>query len=674
MSLMMAQLFAMMLPHGQDVDEHAIRAAIESLLTKLYRTPAHATAAWATTNTPNAAAATYYDVTPVDQIQLKGNYVVGGGGNNPALKSTNPEQNFNTIAEWVVENARLFNLANPEAYLNRRKTQFLQDLQKTKRYEESHVNSMLAVVADIPEQSLARIKGEVEALGAGANAAQRGQPVLAELIASFDNPSRIGGKVDMPATSASNMAYTGMVKTTVSLSTKQFMALYEGLFKGSTAHMLNPYITISSLENRDTPATFEEMKAIYNTLKAEQGTPAFKTGLDRFPQLANYVTDASKRSTYLSALGIFTQPLDDVSSKRTRMDDSSIGRRGDHARSAVYARKAGSALSGAVLNNLGIGGTSPIAKGPGNYLPPINERLANHWHNIHSIGSTAGLTQVLARCLLLTPFSKESLLNLYHGNCIVPVSFILARPHMEYNTSLAIKILPGERTGNLMVGHRDFQLGNNPKDKTFIGHFTIHFAPVIKQPKNIRVVYDVFSKQCLGGAGVTLWNHSNRQSYEPSAGKTKKASMFVFMVAYREDRNDELPNPMDVCGHFTYLDAPGLLRKDGEDRPHYSTAGVYNRLWRFRTRESLMTHRVHTLNLAYPFHENGRFRQSEYNTVVWQAGQGGWNHVSGKHDNLTANTGHWGPTGFGPGARKVRNGGLDTFKNSLTEVRQTISV
>jgi hypothetical protein len=649
-SIFLAKLFGMMIPPDSNVDTAGIKKAISNLFIKLYGESFEKfTPLTASTKLDD-------DVVPLTTTTTK-----------KKLISVNPTENFETIMEWVRENSKLFGLSQPDHYISRKRVKFLEDLTTSKKYEDLNINSMLKVFLTLPEDLVsAPFKDGGDVQKAIVNAHNRGLS--------------IGKNTDLPLEDVlptTTAPISGMQRTTITLSTKQFKVLYELLYKSNNPFSITPYITIGSLENRDSPASFGEMQLIYNILSASPSSSEFKSGVERYPQLTSYIQDSGKRASFLSVLGLYKSSSSasggDYASKRSRVgdfDDAYISGRPDPSRQQnLFNRKSNlQAARSTTMDNFGFGDQQV----PENYLPSLNNRLINHWNAIHQGGNHSMINQILARCLLLTPFSKESLISLYRNHCIVPVSFILARPHMNYNTSLAIKILPGARTGNLMIGHRDFQLGNDPKTKVFYGHFTLHSVPIVRAPENIRVIYDIFCKECLGGAGVRFWNEYNRAKYDPAAAKTDEADMFSFMVAYHEERYSE-HNPIDCSGHFSYLDAPGLIKQRKDNNPHYSTAGFYNRLWKFRTVEMQMAHAIPTINFYHPYHEAALFQQSSYNTVCWLGAQGQYNKTSGKHDNLIPCTGHWGETGYGPGARKVRNGGLESFK-TISEIVRTIPI
>lgn len=589
----------------------------------------------------------------------------------PNLKTDDVMENLEKVLTWIEKNQATMDISNNiKMYLASKRNMFKKDFETTQKYERAGINSMLFRFIKLSDEDLRRIGIRVN--GAG-NRNDKLTIVSDEVLAPMSGKiNYIGDPIDLPNSYApDNVDRNTLVRTSLTLSSKQFIRMFELMYK--ERDMVNPFVAIGSLENKDTPATLDEMTFIYKTLTAMPGSREYAEGIDRFPQLVSYIDDPSRRASYLSILGLYYESNrtedTNISRKRSKLQFGASSA-GDDLGMPDGGRKPSShAVRGVLSDNFGAGSAF---NGP-EYLPIKNERLVNHWHNIHQAGSSSTFIQSVARCLLMTPFSRESLLNLYRNNCITPVSCITARPHMIYFMSLAIYLLPGSRTGNLMIGKRDFQLANDAKTKTFYGHFTLHSVPVVTAPENVRVIYDVFSKEYLGGGGVHFWNSDLLNRYDPSTGKTMDADMFSFLVAYTENEQGTLRNPIDVSGHMSYLDAPGLIQSQSELIPHYSTAGFYNKYWRFRTIEMFHGHTTSTINFFHPFHSSPIFQQFQYNTVCWQGGQGTWNHLSKKHDNLQLNTGHWGETGFGPGSKRVKNGALETFK-SVEDIIRSINI
>jgi hypothetical protein len=99
----------------------------------------------------------------------------------------------------------------------------------------------------------------------------------------------------------------------------------------------------------------------------------------------------------------------------------------------------------------------------------------------------------------------------------------------------------------------------------------------VHKPEDVFIAYDIFPNKCLGGMGVRPYNHPSQ--YDAVQGIAMK-DIFYCMVPYVEK---DFATIMDMAGRFyTYMDA-GML--DDEDPAnaalHYSTAGWYNRLWRW---------------------------------------------------------------------------------------------
>lgn len=627
------------------------RNSATALLQALYT---NTTELVATNATQNSNATSYAN------IRTKGEV----GNALPTPKTTNKSEQIESVLEWVMSQERSLNMNAIGKFVSHKRESFANDMEVDVRYTRANLSPMISRFYNLSNQELQVAPGRDET---------DFRTNIFVQLGNLKNQPRIGSGVERRRDDAPTLSVSSMVRTTVTLSARQFVALYDILYKTPNAY--EPLITVGSLDDSEVPASADELSVIYKTLTAQPGSQEYKQGINRYPQLVAFAQN-STRASFLSALGLYQEPSQpsadnaSIAFKRSRYGNPELVSYAPYgSRGTTDTRKVPSHVMQATTGET----LSQSFTKTSNGVPIKNERLLNHWHNVQNAPNASLLVQAITRCVLMTPFSQEALINLYRNNCIVPVGFILARPHMVYTTSMAIYLLPGPRTGNLMVGHRDFQLGNDPKIKVFFGHFTLHSAAVVTGPENVRVIYDVFSKECLGGGGVRFWSRDLIPKYAPASGKTTDADMFCFMVSSQENKNSGIRNPIDVSGHMSYLDAPGIVASNVEYLPHYSTAGFYNRLFKFRTLEHFYGHSTSTINFYHPYHPSALFQQYQYNTICWHGAQGTYNHETKLHDNLKLNTGHWGENIVGPGAKSIRGGKL-TSPKTITEIRASIQL
>ena len=76
-----------------------------------------------------------------------------------------------------------------------------------------------------------------------------------------------------------------------------------------------------------------------------------------------------------------------------------------------------------------------------------------------SIAFSSVLEKCMAKALLGATVTKATLLRFVSANVVVPFNVIFARPFMTYDMSSGIALQAGADTGETLVGHADFQLG-----------------------------------------------------------------------------------------------------------------------------------------------------------------------------------------------------------------------
>lgn len=455
-------------------------------------------------------------------------------------------------------------------------------------------------------------------------------------------------------------------RTSLLLSPVQLVDLYKLQYEDTTKRPIN-YITVSLPDRPEAPAQPSELANFYQMYKTMKRGD--RGSLASSP-IAHMLLSPQERIRFISNLQMYkdgpqaslkTQAIDKTNKKRKQgalgYDDDYSIRGSDVAESSERRAKRRRLADRAEFEG-GDDAPPPIMNESSSNrtsVPPVKTSdLSSHWETIGKSGQS-DLVKAIIRCILFTPFSKESLLSLHENDCLVPVGGLAFTPHMVYLALLAIKVLAGDRLGNMMVGHRSFEIGSNIKTKVFFGHLTLHSAPIIHHPEHIFVAYDIFIKGCYGGAGVTFWNASNRDKYAPLRDERDAASKFAILCSYEEQRNGTLRNPLDASGSFTYYKAEGNVDAAQLTKQHFSTAALYNAIWHFRPDVDKRRGNVPFIQTQHPWHEEPLLRQPHYNTVMWRAAQAHYNNKTGKYDNLNRGTGHWGDI-VGPGAKAARSG------------------
>ena len=181
------------------------------------------------------------------------------------------------------------------------------------------------------------------------------------------------------------------------------------------------------------------------------------------------------------------------------------------------------------------------------------------------------------------------------------------------------------------------------------GNFTFYGKSIVTNPEDVFIAYDIFPNRCLGGMGVRPYN--NPAQYDAVQGVAMR-DIFYIMVPYREV---SFPTIMDMAGRFyTYMDSGMLDDEDPANRElHYSTAGWYNRIWRWRSEDDV------TLQVDQPLYAMSNPGQ---NRIVWQGAQGKYNHMAhggyNYNRDIIRNKSPWGPNVY-DGHKACRDGSLE---------------
>lgn len=141
---------------------------------------------------------------------------------------------------------------------------------------------------------------------------------------------------------------------------------------------------------------------------------------------------------------------------------------------------------------------------------------------------------------------------------------LIARPFRTYNMASAIWLKRGLDTGMTAHGHHDFQLSDDTLRKVHIGHYTFWHKSVVKQPKNVAIAEDIFSRGYVGGEGVGVFG-KNQKGEDSDANeldnylnsRDESLNKSIILVGELED-NAEVKNPIDLSGRY-----PGSAYKDG---------------------------------------------------------------------------------------------------------------
>lgn len=230
------------------------------------------------------------------------------------------------------------------------------------------------------------------------------------------------------------------------------------------------------------------------------------------------------------------------------------------------------------------------------------------------------LTRVVQHAMLGLAFTKRALQRLLDKDIVFPFNVLYFRPNMTYNMANAICLKSGAQTGETLVGHSDFQIGDDVQRKVHYGHYTIRYKSVVY---NERAVYHAHNYMCNGYISGNDCKFSNTEHSE--------GSIYAILAPYQVD---PYPNPMDITGQF---------RDEEEATLHYATADFYSKKHKWNN--------AHATSGTEPVYST----MQQSNTVVYQGHQAMYSKVTGGFTKVIENTGHWGRNVY-PGCGKVRAG------------------
>jgi hypothetical protein len=267
----------------------------------------------------------------------------------------------------------------------------------------------------------------------------------------------------------------------------------------------------------------------------------------------------------------------------------------------------------------------------------LNDRIAS-CKNLF----TTALHRTVSLALLGTPITQPALAHFIQSNVVFPFNMIYARPYMTYDMSTGVCMKTGNTTGETLIGHADFQLGDNVVQKLHYGNFTFYSKSVVYRQQNVYLAEDMFSTGYIGGNGTEWFKTMNDMEDYTSGVKVRHKSIFAMLAPYSDV---EYPNPIDITGQ--YSGDCQALNVDG--KLHYASAPFYRHLWNWGSQGTV------------PMGRN-KFDTPDavMNTVCFQGHQSMFNPGTSMFDVVIKNTGHWGDRVY-PGCGKVRSGMQKTF-------------
>lgn len=164
--------------------------------------------------------------------------------------------------------------------------------------------------------------------------------------------------------------------------------------------------------------------------------------------------------------------------------------------------------------------------------------------------------------------SKQKLIQMVDRNILFPLAFLIFRPWMTWITSTIILLRGGSNTIVNFYMQPDVMLQDDATTKTHSAHVTMHLAPFVKAPGNIKVVDDVAVRRYVSGGNVTPIKQDELDDFAKIRGWTLgdndlSGSYFALPIAITE-----------VCKLPSVIDFRGYFFNTNRDRvhPHFITA------------------------------------------------------------------------------------------------------
>ena len=244
--------------------------------------------------------------------------------------------------------------------------------------------------------------------------------------------------------------------------------------------------------------------------------------------------------------------------------------------------------------------------------------------------------------------TRDNLLALCRRNVMVPMNFLIFRPHMQFATRAIIKCKQNGGSMYTFMGNEDFQIAHEAGRKMAMMHFTLYFRCVVHDARNVYVQPDVYIQEREGGCGTRFWTVDDyNRHYNP---ENLIASLFAIAIPYRE-RN--FPNPMSATGVWETEYNQGIQNlRNQKHFLHYSTAQFYAGESMYKWNKDART------GLSVPHLMRGRTHR---NLIMYQGHQQNYNIKRGDHSRITPNKGHLSKNIYA-GCADIFNGALDVLE------------
>jgi hypothetical protein len=266
------------------------------------------------------------------------------------------------------------------------------------------------------------------------------------------------------------------------------------------------------------------------------------------------------------------------------------------------------------------------------------------WEKVRRLAGGDRLLAAVAHTYDFTPVRKIAFERMIANNIVLPLAFIIARPHATYNMLTAIKCLSGERMGAYLQQPGRFEVGDDVDVQAHIASYTYKSKAVVYDPKHVFVARNVFANGCLGGMGSRTFT----ERYAAGAEHTGRESIFVLAVPYASHEANGAP--ISLTGQAE-VNGQGfsIARTNTVD---YIGVEYYNARWGWR--QALRGDETASFGAL-----DGVSERTNINVLMFRGTAFYFDPQTQQFTELEHPNGHW-PTAY-VGCRNVRNGDLAEF-------------
>ena len=267
------------------------------------------------------------------------------------------------------------------------------------------------------------------------------------------------------------------------------------------------------------------------------------------------------------------------------------------------------------------------------------------WRNVRRVVGGDRLLAAVAHVYDFTPVRKIAFERFIANNILLPLAFIVARPHMTYNMMTGIRCLGGEEMGAYLQQPGRFEIGDDADVQAHIASYTYKSKAVVFEPRHVFVARNIFSNGCLGGAGVRPFT----DKYVPGGENNGRESVFVLAVPYAS--NEANGTPLSLTGRAEVNGKEFDIAQSGQD--DYIGVEFYNALWGWR-------HFAQNSNSESYSALDNLSQRAYVNTLCFQGQAFFFDKQTQQFTLLRRGKGHWGDQVYA-GCRRVRAGDLAEF-------------